>query len=68
MTFQELFSRIRYKMSIRISLGLTDTSIIEVAAEPYLVFTTDYPLASRLQHRGMAALNYNNFRPTILGF
>lgn len=46
-----------------IRFGITDTSIIEVAAEPYLVLTTDYRLHGRLTSKGIAALNYNHFRP-----
>lgn len=46
-----------------VSLGITDTSIIEVAATPYLVLTTDYKLYGRLIGKGIAALNYNHFRP-----
>lgn len=49
-----------------IPLGLTDTSIIEVAAEPYLVFTTDYKLHGILTSKGIPAFNYNHCRPIIL--
>ncbi len=46
-----------------VRFGITDTSIFEVAAEPYLVLTTDYRLHGHLTSRGIAALNYNHFRP-----
>jgi len=46
--------------------GITDTSIIEVAAQPYLVLTTDYKLAGHLTKKGMAALNYNHFRLAVI--
>lgn len=45
------------------TFGITDTSIMEVAAEPYLVLTTDYALAGYLVNKGIAALNYNYIRP-----
>ncbi len=46
-----------------IKFGITDTSIIEVAAKPYLVLTDDFPLANYLQSRGLDVLNFNNIRP-----
>ena len=46
-----------------IRFGITDTSIVEVAAEPYLVLTTDYKLNGYLVSKGLASLNYHNFRP-----
>ena len=46
--------------------GITDTSIIEVAAEPYLVLTTDYRLAGHLQKKGLDAINYNNIRMAVI--
>lgn len=46
-----------------VPLGITDTSIIEAAAESHLVLTTDYRLHGRLISKGIDALNYNHFRP-----
>lgn len=45
-----------------VPFGITDTSIAEVAAETYLVLTTDARLNAHLTRRGAASLNYNNFR------
>ena len=46
-----------------VQFGITDTSVVEVAAEPYLVLTTDARLNAHLAQKGIASLNYNNFRP-----
>jgi len=46
-----------------VPLGITDTSILEVAAQPYLVLTQDAPLYNRLASRGIEVLNYNHIRP-----
>jgi hypothetical protein len=45
-----------------VPFGITDTSIAEVAAERYLVLTTDARLNTHLVRLGVASLNYNNFR------
>jgi rRNA-processing protein FCF1 len=45
-----------------VPLGITDTSIIEVAAEPYLVLTDDAVLYNFLATRGVDVLNFNNIR------
>jgi hypothetical protein len=45
-----------------VPFGITDTSIVEVAAETYLVLTTDARLNAHLASQGIASLNYNNFR------
>ena len=45
-----------------VPFGITDTSIAEVAAETYLVLTTDARLNTHLARQGIASLNYNNFR------
>lgn len=45
-----------------VPFGITDTSIVEVAAETYLVLTTDARLNTHLARQGIASLNYNNFR------
>ncbi len=41
-------------------------SSMEVAAESYLVLTTDYGLNSYLISKGIIALNYNQFRLRVL--
>jgi rRNA-processing protein FCF1 len=46
-----------------VTLGITDTSILEIAARRYLVFTDDFPLYNRLTSRGIDTLNYNHIRP-----
>ncbi len=45
-----------------VSLGITDTSILEVAAEPYLVITDDSRLYNHLADHGIDVLNYNHIR------
>lgn len=45
-----------------VKLGITDTSIIEVAAAPYLVLTDDFRLYNHLVDRGIDVLNFNNLR------
>lgn len=45
-----------------VKLGITDASIIEVAAEPYLVLTDDFRLYNFLATRGVDVLNFNNIR------
>lgn len=45
-----------------IRLGITDTSIIEIAAEPYLVLTDDFPLYNFLATQNRAVLNFNHIR------
>jgi hypothetical protein len=45
-----------------VDLGITDTSILEVAAAPYLVLTDDFRLYNHLAHRGIDLLNFNNLR------
>jgi hypothetical protein len=46
-----------------VRFGITDASIAEIAAKPYLVLTTDRRLYGHLTSKGIAALNYNHFRP-----
>lgn len=46
-----------------VPFGITDTSIIKVAAEPYLVVTTEYPLTGYLQSKNLDVLNYGYIRP-----
>ena len=43
-------------------LGLTDTGIIHLAQEKYLVFTDDGPLAGYLSNQGIDVLNANRLR------
>jgi hypothetical protein len=43
-------------------LGITDTAILEAAAEPYLVLTDDFSLYNRLTSKGLAAVNFNHLR------
>lgn len=45
-----------------VPFGITDASIAEIAAERYLVLTTDAKLNAHLARQGVASLNYNNFR------
>jgi hypothetical protein len=45
-----------------VQLGITDTSIIEVAAQPYLVLTDDAVLYNFLASQGTDVLNFNNIR------
>lgn len=45
-----------------VKLGITDASIIEVAAEPYLVLTDDFRLYNFLANKGIDVLNFNNIR------
>lgn len=45
-----------------VKLGITDTSIIEVAAAPYLVLTDDFRLYNYLADRRMDVLNFNHLR------
>jgi hypothetical protein len=45
-----------------VKLGITDTSVIEVAAAPYLVLTDDFRLYNFLADRGTEVLNFNNLR------
>lgn len=45
-----------------VKLGITDASILEVAAEPYLVLTDDFRLYNYLANQGTDVLNFNNLR------
>jgi rRNA-processing protein FCF1 len=45
-----------------VRLGITDTSIIEIAAEPYLVLTEDFRLYNFLATQGIDVLNFNHIR------
>ena len=45
-----------------VRFGIADTSTMQVAAEHYLVLTTDYKLYGYLHKNGLAAVNYNNYR------
>lgn len=44
-------------------LGLTDSAIMHLAAENYLVLTDDFPLSGYLEHAGVDVLNFNHIRP-----
>lgn len=46
-----------------VPFGITDSAIAEVAAGEYLVLTTDARLNAHLVNKGVASLNYNNYRP-----
>jgi hypothetical protein len=48
--------------------GLTDTGLIETPPGKHLVFTDDFPLSNKLQHRGVDALNLNHLRSVRWGF
>jgi len=50
-----------------IPFGITYTSIAEVAADQYLVLTTDARLRAHLVRNGVDELNYDNFRLNLLG-
>jgi hypothetical protein len=43
-------------------MGLTDCGIMELAPNRYLVLTDDFPLANRLAHMSIDAINYNHVR------
>lgn len=43
--------------------GLTDSGIIDVAPNQYLVLTDDFRLSQYLQKVGIETLNFNNIRP-----
>lgn len=45
-----------------VKLGITDVSVIEVAAAPYLVLTDDFRLYDFLAGRDADVLNFNNLR------
>ena len=45
-----------------VTFGTTDASIAELAAERYLVLTSDARLNAHLARRGVTSFNYNNFR------
>jgi rRNA-processing protein FCF1 len=47
-------------------LGLTDTSILELASEQYLVLTDDFRLSQILQTKNVAVINFNHVR--VLGW
>lgn len=42
--------------------GLTDTAIIHLAKQNFLVLTVDFPLAGYLQKKGLNVINFNNVR------
>lgn len=59
----------QYITSIRISslehfkkFGLTDSGIIDLVKDKYLVLTDDLKLVSYLQNVGIEAINFNNIR------
>ena len=72
--YSEIFRHIadleeQYITSIRISslehfkkFGLTDSGIIDLVRDKYLVLTDDLKLASYLQNVGIDAINFNNIR------
>lgn len=43
-------------------LGITDSGILELAPNSYLVLTDDFPLANRLAHMNVDVINYNHVR------
>jgi hypothetical protein len=45
-----------------VRLGITDTSIIEIASEPYLVLTDDFRLYNYLATQNKDVLNFNHIR------
>ncbi len=45
-----------------IQIGIADTAILQLADTNYLILTDDYRLAGKLEARGIAALNFNQFR------
>jgi rRNA-processing protein FCF1 len=46
-----------------IKLGLTDTAILMLATEQYLVLTDDFRLSQNLQRKGLDVINFNHVRP-----
>jgi len=45
-----------------VRLGIADMSIIEIAAEPYLVLTEDFRLYNFLAFQNRDVLNFNHIR------
>lgn len=43
-------------------MGITDSGIMELAPNSYLVLTDDFPLANRLEHMKVDVINYNHVR------
>lgn len=43
-------------------LGLTDSGILNLARDQYLVLTDDFPLAGRLEKQGIDVINFNHVR------
>lgn len=43
-------------------MGMTDSGIMELAPNSYLVLTDDFPLANRLEHMKVDVINYNHVR------
>jgi rRNA-processing protein FCF1 len=43
--------------------GLTDSGIVELAKDKYLVLTDDLNLVGYLQNRGIDVINFNHIRP-----
>ena len=45
-----------------LTFGIADASILDAAANPYLVLTDDLPLYAYLQGNGVDVLNFNEIR------
>jgi rRNA-processing protein FCF1 len=45
-----------------LKLGLTDSGILNLAQDKYLVLTDDFPLAGRLEKQGIDVINFNHIR------
>ncbi|HEY0083586.1 MAG TPA: PIN domain-containing protein [Pyrinomonadaceae bacterium] len=45
-----------------LKLGLTDSGILSLAQDQYLVLTDDFPLAGRLEKQGIDVINFNHIR------
>lgn len=43
-------------------LGVTDAAIFQVAGNPPLILTTDFPLSLRLAAQGLPVVNFNHIR------
>lgn len=43
-------------------LGLTDAAIFQVAGNPALILTTDFPLSQKLAAQGLPVINFNHIR------
>lgn len=66
-SFQETYSSSSMVSSLTHfgRLGLTDSGIVDLAKDRYLVLTDDFRLAGHLQKEGIDVINFNYLRPRI---